>query len=124
MGISSSSFTCHQHFRRRLLWSSLEVSSPQHCWSAFIALQFLQLNLLLLHTKQKLITKHTNLTDQEGTSVVAVKTLKESAGDKERQELLKELQVMKSLKPHQNLVQLLGCCTDKGYFLSHSKTYE
>ena len=54
-------------------------------------------------------------TGQEGTSVVAVKTLKESAGDKERQELLKELQVMKNLKPHQNLVQLIGCCTDKGW---------
>jgi len=54
-------------------------------------------------------------TGQEGTAVVAVKTLKESAGDKERQELLKELQVMKNLKPHQNLVQLIGCCTDKGW---------
>ena len=50
----------------------------------------------------------------EGSSFVAVKTLKESAGDKEREELLKELQVMKSLKPHPNIVTLLGCCTDKG----------
>jgi hypothetical protein len=50
----------------------------------------------------------------EGASFVAVKTLKESAGDKERQELLKELQVMKTLKPHPNIVTLLGCCTDKG----------
>ena len=55
----------------------------------------------------------------EGSSFVAVKTLKESAGDKERQDLLKELQVMKSLKPHPNIVTLLGCCTDKGNPLSN-----
>ena len=55
----------------------------------------------------------------EGSSFVAVKTLKESAGDKERQDLLKELQVMKSLKPHPNIVTLLGCCTDKGNLLSN-----
>lgn len=59
----------------------------------------------------------------EGSSFVAVKTLKESAGDKERQDLLKELQVMKSLKPHPNIVTLLGCCTDKGNPLSNLYTY-
>lgn len=53
-------------------------------------------------------------TGEDGSSLVAVKTLKESAGDKERQDLLKELQVMKSLKPHPNIVTLLGSCTDKG----------
>lgn len=57
----------------------------------------------------------------EGSSFVAVKTLKESAADKERQDLLKELQVMKTLKPHPNIVTLLGCCTDKGN--SSSYTY-
>lgn len=59
----------------------------------------------------------------EGSSFVAVKTLKESAGDKERQDLLKELQVMKSLKPHPNIVTLLGCCTDKGNLLSNLYIY-
>ncbi|XP_057374868.1 fibroblast growth factor receptor-like [Daphnia carinata] len=54
-----------------------------------------------------------NIAGLEGSSFVAVKTLKESAGDKERQDLLKELQVMKSLKPHPNIVTLFGCCTDK-----------
>lgn len=54
-----------------------------------------------------------NIAGCEGSSFVAVKTLKESAGDKERQELLKELQVMKTIKPHPNIVTLLGCCTDK-----------
>lgn len=61
---------------------------------------------------------------QEGSSIVAVKTLKESAGDKERQDLLKELQVMKSLKPHPNIVTLFGCCTDKGQLLFLNFTYK
>lgn len=64
------------------------------------------------HLMKRLITRP--FSDNEGTSSVAVKTLKETAGDKERQELLKELQVMKTLKPHPNIVTLLGCCTDKG----------
>ena len=43
-----------------------------------------------------------------------MKTLKESAGEKERKDLLQELEVMKSLEPHPNIVRLLGCCTKKG----------
>ena len=50
----------------------------------------------------------------EGVSTVAVKTLKEAAGDKERQDLLQEMEVMKLLDPHPNVVTLLGCCTEKG----------
>lgn len=46
--------------------------------------------------------------------VVAVKMLKENAGEQERNDLLQELQVMKMLDPHPNVVRLLGCCTDKG----------
>uniref|UniRef100_A0A1B6E4F9 receptor protein-tyrosine kinase n=2 Tax=Clastoptera arizonana TaxID=38151 RepID=A0A1B6E4F9_9HEMI len=49
----------------------------------------------------------------EGPIVVAVKTLKENAGERERSDLLQELQVMKMLEPHQNVVRLLGCCTEK-----------
>lgn len=48
-----------------------------------------------------------------GPSVVAVKTLKENANEKEKSDLISELQVMKMLEPHQNVVRLLGCCTDK-----------
>ncbi|XP_039276826.1 LOW QUALITY PROTEIN: tyrosine kinase receptor Cad96Ca [Nilaparvata lugens] len=48
-----------------------------------------------------------------GQSVVAVKTLKENAGERERLDLLQELQVMKSLEPHPHVVRLLGCCTEK-----------
>lgn len=50
---------------------------------------------------------------REGPTVVAVKTLKENASEKERSDLAQELQVMKMLDPHPNVVRLLGCCTEK-----------
>ncbi|ROT62120.1 Tyrosine kinase receptor Cad96Ca [Penaeus vannamei] len=50
---------------------------------------------------------------EKGTMLVAVKTLKESAGDRERQDLVQELKVLKSLGSHLNVVSLLGCCTEK-----------
>lgn len=49
----------------------------------------------------------------DGVTTVAVKTLKENATESERKDLLSELQVMKSLEPHVNVVRLIGCCTDK-----------
>jgi receptor protein-tyrosine kinase len=45
-------------------------------------------------------------------TVIAVKTLKESASDRDRVDLLSELAVLKSLEPHPNVVRLVGCCTD------------
>ncbi|XP_054268278.1 tyrosine kinase receptor Cad96Ca isoform X1 [Macrosteles quadrilineatus] len=54
-----------------------------------------------------------SIAGREGPSVVAVKTLKENAGERERTDLLQELQVMKMLEPHANVVRLLGCCTEK-----------
>ncbi|VEN50400.1 unnamed protein product, partial [Callosobruchus maculatus] len=48
-----------------------------------------------------------------GITVVAVKTLKENASDKERSDLISELKIMKTLETHPNVVKLLGCCTDK-----------
>lgn len=48
-----------------------------------------------------------------GIATVAVKTLKENANEKERQDLLSELKIMKMLEPHPNVVKLLGCCTEK-----------
>lgn len=55
----------------------------------------------------------TDLDGKEGVSITAVKTLKENASDAERNDLLSELQVLKSLEPHINVVRLLGCCTEK-----------
>ncbi|KAK7590136.1 hypothetical protein V9T40_001749 [Parthenolecanium corni] len=51
--------------------------------------------------------------NKEGPTVVAVKMLKENAGEQERNDLMQELQVMKMLDPHPNVVRLLGCCTDR-----------
>lgn len=48
-----------------------------------------------------------------GPTIVAVKTLKENANEKEKSDLISELKVMKMLEPHPNVVKLLGCCTDK-----------
>ena len=45
---------------------------------------------------------------------MAVKTLKEAAGEKERKDLLQEMEMMKLLDPHPNVVTMLGCCTEKG----------
>ncbi|XP_053679875.1 tyrosine kinase receptor Cad96Ca [Anopheles nili] len=55
----------------------------------------------------------TDIDGHEGISVTAVKTLKENASEAERNDLLSELQVLKSLEPHINVVRLLGCCTEK-----------
>ncbi|XP_042907549.1 tyrosine kinase receptor Cad96Ca [Parasteatoda tepidariorum] len=50
---------------------------------------------------------------RQETATVAVKTLKENATEKEKKDLLSELEVMKLLEPHPNVVTLLGCCSDK-----------
>lgn len=51
--------------------------------------------------------------------VVAVKTLKDNAGERERLDLIQELQVMKSLEPHPHVVKLLGCCSERGTSIDH-----
>ncbi|XP_077287392.1 tyrosine kinase receptor Cad96Ca isoform X2 [Arctopsyche grandis] len=55
----------------------------------------------------------TDIDGKLGPTTVAVKTLKENANDKERSDLLSELQVMKNLEPHPNVVRLIACCTEK-----------
>ncbi|KAL3177185.1 hypothetical protein MRX96_009880 [Rhipicephalus microplus] len=54
-----------------------------------------------------------NITGSEEPVIVAVKTLKENATEKEKKELLSELGVMKLINPHPNVVTLLGSCTDR-----------
>lgn len=48
----------------------------------------------------------------EGPTIVAIKTLKSTATEKDKKDLLNELAVMKMMDAHPNVVQLLGCCTD------------
>ena len=50
----------------------------------------------------------------QGTLLVAVKTVKDGATNKEKQELLREMKIMQQLGPHPNVVALLGCCTEQG----------
>jgi len=47
-------------------------------------------------------------------SAVAVKTLKENATASELSNFMRELQVMKSVEKHENIVSLLGCCVRQG----------
>lgn len=52
----------------------------------------------------------------QGTLLVAVKTVKDGAAAKEKQELLREMKIMQQVGPHPNVVALLGCCTEQGKF--------
>lgn len=52
------------------------------------------------------------ISGKKGEQTVAVKTLKENASEKEKADLLQELNVMKNLGTHPNVVRLIACCTD------------
>ena len=58
--------------------------------------------------------------DEEGcdSKDIAVKMLKETAGLSERKMMLDELQMLKSLSPHPNIVGLIGwCITDDNVYI-------
>ncbi|KAM7429678.1 hypothetical protein ABFA07_019499 [Porites harrisoni] len=46
-----------------------------------------------------------------GNDTVAVKSLKGSAANKDKQDMITELNVMKRLKPHPHVLKLIGCCS-------------
>ena len=50
----------------------------------------------------------------EGTILVAVKTAKEDAPQKEVGDLLQEMRIMQTIGPHPNVVAMLGVCVEKG----------
>uniref|UniRef100_T1IHS7 receptor protein-tyrosine kinase n=1 Tax=Strigamia maritima TaxID=126957 RepID=T1IHS7_STRMM len=54
-----------------------------------------------------------DIAGSDGVTTVAVKTLKDNAGERETKDLLSELEIMKSLEPHTNVVRFLGSCTEK-----------
>jgi Protein tyrosine kinase. len=61
-----------------------------------------------------------DISGYEGTTrLVAVKTVKEGASSCEKEDLLRELELMQQLDSHANVVTLLGCCTEKGKSLKH-----
>jgi serine/threonine protein kinase len=45
---------------------------------------------------------------------VAVKMLKASAQDKELVDLISEMQTFKMIGEHENILRLIGCCTNTG----------
>ncbi|XP_070551585.1 tyrosine kinase receptor Cad96Ca-like [Ptychodera flava] len=53
-----------------------------------------------------------NIAGREGVSNVVVKALKERPLDVDKVDFLKEIDLMKSIGTHPNIVSLLGCCTD------------
>lgn len=48
----------------------------------------------------------------EGPTTVAVKMLKDAHSDSEMAVLVSEMEMMKIIGKHMNIVSLLGCCTD------------
>ncbi|KOC64240.1 Tyrosine kinase receptor Cad96Ca [Habropoda laboriosa] len=55
-----------------------------------------------------------DLTGHQGTTrLVAVKTVKEGASEREKEDLVRELEIMQQLGSHPNVVTLLGCCTEQ-----------
>ncbi|XP_028968206.1 fibroblast growth factor receptor 1-like [Galendromus occidentalis] len=52
--------------------------------------------------------------DTNSSSVVAVKMLKESHSDLDMIDLVSEMEVMKIIGKHINIINLLGCCTQDG----------
>lgn len=54
------------------------------------------------------------------TRLVAVKTIKESASQKEKQELLHEIYIMQKIGTHPNVVTILACCTEQGLSYNNS----
>ena len=52
--------------------------------------------------------------NKERNSTVAIKMLKVNATDRELADLVSEMEMMKMIGKHQNIINLLGCCTQDG----------
>ncbi|XP_070550433.1 vascular endothelial growth factor receptor 2-like [Ptychodera flava] len=55
----------------------------------------------------------TEIAGKSGKTVVAVKSVKDSASDDDKRRLTVELNILQGIEPHRNIVLLLGCCTEK-----------
>lgn len=55
-----------------------------------------------------------NKENQEQVSTVAVKMLKDDATDKDLADLISEMELMKGMGKHKNIINLLGVCTQDG----------
>ena len=54
--------------------------------------------------------------NKERNTKVAVKMLKVNATDRELSDLVSEMEMMKMIGKHMNIINLLGCCTQDGRF--------
>ncbi|XP_028403293.1 fibroblast growth factor receptor 4-like [Dendronephthya gigantea] len=52
-----------------------------------------------------------------GKNIVAVKTLKDDATEAELLDLVSEMEVMKTIGRHKNIINVIGCCTQNGPLL-------
>ena len=52
--------------------------------------------------------------NKERNTKVAVKMLKVNATDRELSDLVSEMEMMKMIGKHMNIINLLGCCTQDG----------
>jgi serine/threonine protein kinase len=50
----------------------------------------------------------------DSKTIVAVKMLKDGHTDDEITDLVSEMEVMKKIGKHKNIINLLGCCTQDG----------
>ncbi|XP_022111421.1 tyrosine-protein kinase receptor Tie-1-like [Acanthaster planci] len=60
-----------------------------------------------------LLAEATGITERSKVTLVAVKTLKDGASKSDKDGLMKEIDLMKKLPDHCNVVRLLGFCIDK-----------
>ncbi|KAK3744362.1 hypothetical protein QZH41_016493 [Actinostola sp. cb2023] len=64
------------------------------------------------------LTTGKTLSNNKSEKIVAVKTLKEIADSHDRLEFVNEINLMKKVGHHKNIVNILGCCTSsEPYFL-------
>lgn len=56
----------------------------------------------------------TGINNRQGVTTVAVKMLKSDATDREMTDLMVEMEMMKIVRGHKNIISLLGCCTQAG----------
>ncbi|KAK3606106.1 hypothetical protein CHS0354_006469 [Potamilus streckersoni] len=54
------------------------------------------------------------INNKSGSTTVAVKMLKEDATDREMTDLMMEMEMMKIVRGHKNIINLQGCCTQSG----------
>ena len=58
------------------------------------------------------------LIDRDYRKMVAVKMLKDGPSDDELMNLVSEMEVMKRIGKHVNIINLIGCCTQNGKCLN------